>query len=186
MILLFGAGPCPKTIKNAKQRLHFVEQFSGDQHLSAGMRMFGYVGLSSDKRYHAMHDFLTSAGFLLILGAVWRLVPGGVLHLAPPCSNFIVTSMGSTGRRPDNPEGNARHASVRINNRLVSRLCHVLWLANKRGVHWMVEQPDSSVMFKHKRFNFFWLEAMCFAFLYLAYFFSVLTCCCWPKHSVVV
>jgi len=59
--------------------------------------------------------------------------------------------MGSTGRNK-NPMGDPeKYAKVRLNNRLVSRLCNILWLAFKRGVYWTIEQPASSVMFQHKR-----------------------------------
>ena len=96
------------SILEAEKRLHFTEVFAGDQNLSSGLRMLGYTGMSIDKRYSMLHDFMTKSGFLIVLAAVWRIVPGGVIHLAPPCSNFIMTSMGSTGRSKKDygPQGN--------------------------------------------------------------------------------
>ncbi len=134
-------------------RLHFVEEFSGDQNWSSGCRLLGYIGIAIDKRYSAMADFLLPSGFLMLLAAVWRVTPGGWVHLAPPCSNFIVTSMGSTGRRPGDQEwkGDTTRESVCTNNTLVSRICHILWVCNKRRVKWSIEQPQSSVMFQHRR-----------------------------------
>jgi hypothetical protein len=154
LVILYGAGPLPHSVKNPEERLHFVEEFAGEQNMSNGLRLFDFIGISCDKRYMSLHDFLTPAGFMFLLGAVWRLTPGGLLFLAPPCSNFILTSFGSTGRRNgqgDEWKGNQKHQSVRTNNMLVSRLCQILWIASKRGIKWIIEQPNSSVMFNHTR-----------------------------------
>ena len=135
-------------------RLHFGEGFAGDQNWSSGMRLFGYTGLSIDKRYNTLHDFMMPAGFLVVLAAAWKIIPKGWFHFAPPCANWILLCRGSTGRRAgDNNEWRGRSdlPKCTYNNKLVSRLCHILWLLSKRGVYWTIEQPDSSLMLQHSR-----------------------------------
>ena len=45
------------------------------------------------------------------------------------------------------------HVKVQSQNRLVSRICHLLHLCWTRGVFWVLEQPKSSVLFQHRRFK---------------------------------
>ena len=129
----------------------FVEVFSGMESVSNGLRAFGMVGVSIDKKHRDLENFLTPPGFLYCLTAVMRLKAGGLLFLAPPCSTWVFFSCSSTGRRTDAPMG-AGTMLVKTQNRLVSRLCHVMWLAQKRGAFVMLEQPASSVMPGHPRF----------------------------------
>lgn len=39
--------------------------------------------------------------------------------------------------------------SRQVNNKLVARLCLLIEYMNARGIYWMLEQPASSLMFKH-------------------------------------
>ena len=36
-----------------------------------------------------------------------------------------------------------------MNNKLVARLCLLIEYMNTRGIYWTLEQPASSLMFKH-------------------------------------
>ena len=47
--------------------------------------------------------------------------------------------------------GDVSHANVKAMNRLVSRVCHLVFLCYVRGVGVILEQPQSSLMFEHPR-----------------------------------
>ena len=47
--------------------------------------------------------------------------------------------------------GNLDHSKVRLANRLVSRVAHLIWLAVQRGVYVCIEQPSESLLWEHPR-----------------------------------
>ena len=51
----------------------------------------------------------------------------------------------------ENPMGNRDYAKVRLANRLVSRVAHLIWLAVQRGVYVCIEQPSESLLWEHPR-----------------------------------
>jgi hypothetical protein len=135
--------------------LTYVEAFAGDRSVSWGMDLLGYEGRSFDTRIDPSHNFLSPIGFLLICMSIMAVHRGGVLWGAPPCSTWVWMSRHSTGRSEATILGNPASDYVRSQNALVTRLVHVLALCNERGVFWIVEQPQSSLMFLHphmKRF----------------------------------
>ena len=67
---------------------------------------------------------------------------------APPCSTWVWMSRSSTGRAVT-VTGDPGNENVQAQNILVRRLVHILTLLIKRGVYFVIEQPKSSVMFKH-------------------------------------
>ena len=58
--------------------------------------------------------------------------------------------MGSTGRRPANYKGFGSD-EVKSQTRLISRMSCVIELCRRRKVRHIMEQPRSSLMFKHRR-----------------------------------
>jgi len=128
----------------------FVEMFSGMQSVSDGARAFHFDGVAIDKKHGEIMNMLTPAGFLFALGSVMKIKRGGFLWLAPPCSTWVFFSRHSSGRK-HNPLGNGKHMTTIAQNRLVSRLCHILWVAFKRAVYVVIEQPISSLMKLHPR-----------------------------------
>ena len=94
-------------------------------------------------RYHPLHDILAPLGFLTLLAAVYQIKEGGILFVAPPCSTWVWVSSSSTGRRKGNYNGNAdANFKLKSQNRLISRLCHLLWLCLKRCVHYLFVKSD--------------------------------------------
>lgn len=132
--------------------LDFVEVFAGDQSISRGMRMLGYRGLSLDQRYDPSHNVLCPVGLMVLLHAVLNVRPGGVLWAAPPCSTWVWMSRFSSGRYL-HVAGDPRSEYVRGQNALVERLLFVLEVAMARGVWWIIEQPASTLMFRHAPFE---------------------------------
>ena len=143
-----GAGP------SLVAKHGYLEFFSGDESISKGMRLYGYSGLSFDLRRCVDHNFLIPCGFLAALSACMRVRRGGLVWWAPPCSSWVFMSRSSTGRAVS-VEGNPFNEAVQAQNILVRRLVHLLTLLIKRGVYFIVEQPRSSIMWKHPVFKRF-------------------------------
>jgi len=129
---------------------HVVEEFAGDAQIAGNLRQMGYVALALDSRYEKVHDVLTAKGFYVLIASVWTTCLGGLLWLAPPCSSWVWMSRSSTGRHL-HVLGDRAYANVRAQNALVARITYAVVLCIKRGVHWIIEQPSSSVMWDHPR-----------------------------------
>ena len=133
------------------RNLDFIEIFSGDQSVSTGIRLFGYHGQSVDARHGLHHDILEPSGFLKLLGLIWKVREFGLTFWAPPCSWWIWISRGTSKKSEACPKGDECNFKNKSQNRLVSRMCHLLWLCLHRRVFWIIEQPDSSVMSRYPR-----------------------------------
>ena len=82
------------------------------------------------------------------LELLYRTKCGGFVHFAPPCSSFVWVSRNSTKRSRANPVGDESIVGVRMANLIVARVIVLCLLAMKRGIHFMLEQPASSLMRK--------------------------------------
>ena len=83
-------------------------------------------------------------GFKDAVLLVFRIVPGGLLHIGLPCSNFIWMPR-SVHRRADGFEwGDKAKASVKRANLILSRVC--LLICTARRVLWFLEQNRSSIV----------------------------------------
>ena len=140
-------------IDNGSPRLTYVELFAGDSAWSAGTRLFGYVGKSVDINIDSSHDFMQPSGFLIALALVMGAHVGAILHAGCPCSTWVYMSRFTTGRHID-IMGDVGKMNVVQANAMVARLVYILILCIKRGVYWTIEQPSSSVLFKHPRWEY--------------------------------
>ena len=112
------------------------------------MHMAAYdVGLSP------AHDITTPAGFCIAVELVLRVKEGGMIHLAPPCSTFVWVNRGTSGRSRERPEGRTQIKGVALANLIAVRCVLLVLLAMARKVHWILEQPSSSVMALQPRFK---------------------------------
>ena len=127
----------------------FAELFAGEQSVTNGLRCFGFEGIPMDQKYGC--DLLSAVGFAAAVVAILKIRCGGILWAAPPCSSWVWISRGSTGRTKDNVLGNVEYTSVRMSNRLVSRVAHLVWLAVRRKVFVIIEQPMDSLLWEHPR-----------------------------------
>jgi len=134
-----------------KPRRHFIEMFAGDRSVTKGLWLLGYQGEPVDLRIQKTHDLMTPFGFLASIALIWGIAKGGLCWMAPPCSSWVWMSRHSTGRSKDDAKGNEKHTKVWCSNILVSRLCYLIALCWRRGVHFIIEQPSSSVMFEFSR-----------------------------------
>lgn len=144
--------PAQETPEHPDNRLLvFAEMFAGERAISKGMLAFGYAGRSFDLRLSSLHNFLNPVGFLALLGTIMNMCQGGVLWLAPPCSTWVWMSRASTGRHLNILGFEEESHYIKSQNMLVNRMVYLLVLCIKRGVHFIVEQPASSVMWQHPR-----------------------------------
>ena len=139
--------------------LTFVELFSGMRAWSKGMEMYGYDGVSCDTIYDFIAedimkcDFLTPMGFLCIVSLIMRIHRKGVFLAAIPCGSWVFMCRYTTGRHL-NIKGFASNAWVRAQNVLVARLVYILILCIKRGVYFIIEQPWTSIVWGHARWQY--------------------------------
>ena len=137
----------------------FGELFAGTRAWSQGLEMLDFVGKSFDAIYTVSDesichtDFLTPLGFLRVFahilamhrgGSSWQrylAIPGfsspGILQAGIPRSLEIILL-----------------PFVRARNALVARVVYLLILCIKRGVFWIVEQPWTSIVWNHPRWQY--------------------------------
>ena len=127
--------------------LQFVEMFAGVGAITSAMQGFGYKGKSMDKEFCVADDLLTWCGLLKALWLVSQVQKGGVVWLAPPCGNFVWMSRYTTKRSMQNPLGQG--ANAELANKLVSRVCLIVYFCTCIGVNWVIEQPGSSLLWEH-------------------------------------
>ncbi len=95
------------------RELDFAEFFAGDQAVTRGLRFRGFAGAPVDAR-----PWSRSSRSNVVVS---------------PCSSWVWVSQFSTGRRPGNILGDLSNLKVRLNNKLASRVAHLIWLSLKRG-----------------------------------------------------
>ena len=149
----------PEAANATLSLLTFFELFSGMRAWSRGMEMFDYHGQSADCKYHEFTektvkcDFLTPMGFLQVIASIMRMHARSIFLAAIPCSSWIFMSRWSTGR-DKHILGHHRMAWIRAQNALVARMVYVLILCIKRGIMFIVEQPWSSIVWQHPRWQY--------------------------------
>jgi len=138
-----------------------VKGFSGRRDLSC-LDLFGASGaiknawsrnkkkaeLYDIKTNGPQHDICSEGGFENLLQLGLRIKPGGVIVAGPPCSLFIFLSSSIHRRSPHRPWGNQEYRSVRLSNCIVRNMTTFLQLMSARHVHWVIEQPFGSQMFR--------------------------------------
>jgi hypothetical protein len=148
-----------ETFKNGEHDLDYVDYFSGQRSNGHGLNSFGYTGISYDYiDSPVMHNILTADGFLVAVMYALCVVPGGVTAFAPVCSSWLWVARNATKRSTLDPLGDIRFQGVRDANKMVSRVVLLLELLTIMGVVWILEQPVSSLLSMHPRFQAFLLK----------------------------
>ena len=140
-----------------KPSVHCLDGFCGVGNVAKAFQARGLCAIGYDRVHcRQSQDILTPAGFCTALLFCRQLLPGSALaHWGPMCSSWVYLSRGSSGRRVYNvlgirPDGSTSRA-VREGNLTVSRLVLLLMVCSALDVIWIVEQPQSSLLFLHKR-----------------------------------
>ena len=122
--------------------------------MTKAFEAFGFRGCTFEvKHARVTQNILTREGFLFALTLIWRLAPKSIIVMAPVCSTWVYMSRSRTMRSEAFPHGATDRRLVRDANVMISRLCFLIELAEARGVWWVVEQPLTSIMHLHKRFQ---------------------------------
>ena len=124
-------------------------------------RVFSGRGVSS-AAYDCINDadlqnILSPAGFLNLVQWSRRLTPHkAIAHFGVLCSTWVFMSRNATRRRIYNIDGRSSTGEmsqkVQEGNMMASRVALLLLLLMVRNVIWIVEQPNSSLLFFYRRF----------------------------------
>ena len=141
------------------QDLDCVEFFSGGEAgeaVTKGMAFFNLRAFGLEiKKDAVFHYFCSAEGFTLAICMVERLAPGGMSFLAPVCSNWIWLVRSVSGRCSAFPLGYEWVPDVAWSNAMVARVVLLLTMLAAKKCAWMIEQPLSSVLYLHPRFQWF-------------------------------
>ena len=126
-----------------------VEFFSGAAVITKAFKEKGHVASEYDNQRSAIQeDILTCEGMLTCLEHARGIVQGGLAHWATVCSSWVWMCRGATHRTASRPEGDPKVRCVREGNGMVARMAAVLIVLICKSVHWVLEQPESSLMKK--------------------------------------
>ena len=106
-------------------------------------------------------NILSRAGFINAILFCLAVCPGSLALLAIQCTSWVWLCRAQTGRSFWRPLGNRKSRSVRRANIMVTRCVLLILILHARGALVLVEQPLSSLMFRHPRW--IWLERMLWA-----------------------
>ncbi|CAJ1361995.1 unnamed protein product [Effrenium voratum] len=134
------------------QAFQMSELFSGSATLASEFAAEGCDSASLDKRYGRGMDVNTSSGFGCFLAAVLRSKANSLIWLGVLCSSWVAASRGSTFRTFANAEGYLPYCSVDNGNRMAARSAFICLLAHALNHSFAVEQPRSSLLWRHSRF----------------------------------
>ena len=127
---------------------NFVEFFCGTgglvtAALSQGLRCSWY-----DVVVDSEHNLLTNKGFALAIKMVLSMIVGGCAWFGVPCRTFVWIARGHTRRSQAAPLGDSCRADVRQANLIVERVFVILRTLAMRRVHFIIEQPAGSLLWK--------------------------------------
>lgn len=96
-------------------------------------------------------DILDDMGFLRWLWCILNVKRGGLMAAGILCSSWSIVNRGTSGRTEQAPLGREHFPSVSRGNLMVSRMALILYLCIYRGIHWLVENPEQSLIWFHPR-----------------------------------
>lgn len=129
---------------------HLQEDCAGVGNIACATRLFHLQAARRDVKYNPLMDLLTTCGFLAALQGVRALRKGCLWWVAPPCSTWIYLARGSTGRTFTRPRGSKRYRNVRRANRLIRRMIYLCEYCHKKGLHYCIENPMSSLLWTYR------------------------------------
>ena len=131
--------------------LDFVEFFCGAKAVTFALERLGLRGLGYDKIHDRSHqNMMSGLGFCCALCWLLRVTPDdGFVWEGTLCSSWIWLSRGTTRRTRALPRGDQSSSSVVTGNALAARSAIIIAICYARGLSWVLEQPDSSLMKQH-------------------------------------
>ena len=138
---------CEREALVVSRNLHFMDIFAGRARFTRWALWAGFTGIAFDLQYGNHMNTNSDEGFALLLLCVLRVMPLGLLLLAPLCSSWGFLPMSITKRKACNPLGDPAVPMVAEGNLMNGRVACICMLAHKLGLRWIVEQPRDSMFF---------------------------------------
>ncbi len=132
----------------ASRFLDVADVFAGNGAMSKEAARRGLTSDTFEVLKNPKQNLLTKAGFFLLMDMILSITSGGILFAGPPCGLFVFISSSVHKRSASRPYGDEGNRNVRAANMLSSNLCIVLAIAFLRGVRFVIEQPQSSQLWK--------------------------------------
>jgi len=124
-----------------------------------------------DDKPGGRYDIMSDEGFCNTIHMCLRVKPGSVNVFAPVCSSWVWVNRGTSGRSEARPLGRWWLPSVANGNGMVTRVIVLLLIIHVRGGLFVIEQPASSLMHRHPRFQYLMSILSVFkAFVYMGSF----------------
>ena len=140
---------------NSPRNLECVEIFAGVGSVAAAALELKLRAATYDRNRipgstEATDDLTTEQGLRTAITLVMRLVPAGLLWLAPVCTSWGFMSSSRCKRNAANGyEGDPSCASVVAGNAMVKATVLLMLLAARREVRAAMENPVHSIMFRY-------------------------------------
>ncbi len=130
--------------------LDCLELFDGAGQWTNGMLDVGYRTEGFDYINDPTQDLMTKDGLLCLIHKLLRLREGGLLNIAIPCGCWVWISRGRHKRTLYAPAGRPGQQSKWVfdNNNLASVVSYIILTAVAFGIHIMVENPKTSVIWR--------------------------------------
>lgn len=130
-----------------------VEFFAGKKAVTCSLRRHGLRIASYEYEDDAVYqDILSPRGFAAAVSLCMRVVPGGIVWFGIVCSSWVWICRATSGRSGIDPHGNCS-PFVLAGNIMVSRVMLLMRLAMARCCMCILEQPGTSLMHLHARFQ---------------------------------
>ena len=130
-----------------------IEFFAGKRAVTKAMQRRGIKAVPFERDLSKKMDLCTAAGFGLALQLMIRLMPSGIIWLAPVCSSWVWVNRSTAGRNPVHALGRVDLPHVAEGNMQASRAVALILIATYKGCAWILEQPLSSYLEYHPRFQ---------------------------------
>ena len=129
-----------------------IEYFAGVAEIQKAVQTCGMKCLAFDKDYDDEGmDLLSDLGFVTAFIWALRLKRYGLTAWGTLCSSWIWVSRSVTKRCPLNVLGDDTVPFVEQGNVMVSRMCLIWYIVRMKESVYVLEQPQSSLMFNHPR-----------------------------------
>ena len=143
------------TVGPSAPLLHGLEVFSGEGHLSAACKKIVGPWSTFERNDNDSEDIMREEGVLILLGRLLRVRRGGIVWLGTPCQSWIALSRSFSMRTSLSPQGPIdalctpkqlsylkEHNAMGYISSLILRTAFML------GIHFCLEKPVSSLLFK--------------------------------------
>eukprot|EP00971_Amphidinium_carterae_P352320 6492546-Amphidinium_carterae.1 len=108
-----------------------------------------FLSLGAESHMYLFWGACSAWGFQFLLQKIGAIRRFGVLFLSPPCSSWVWIARSQSKRSRMNVTGDEARLFVKQGNRVAELLALLMRLCIKLGVYFLVEQPESSLLFSH-------------------------------------